>query len=264
MGLIEKGQIYASNSFGDFVVLEDLCNSKYKIKFINTGYETIVSSAAILGGRVKDKYVPNIAGVGFLGSFEGKVTDKQVMPFYSSWNDMMNRCYNVTDKDYPIYGALGITVDPRWYNFGNFFEDSKTLPGYENKLREPTMYNLDKDYLQQDVPDNQKVYSKDTCVWLSRYDNTVLMGKKSYNNLYYGVIQSESGNYVARFNHKHIGTFNNAIAAANAYNHVRRISCMGTQKYRTIDMYNDVPYMSPSEYMKYNTKAKEMIKIIDK
>ena len=161
MGLIEKGQIYASNSFGDFVVLEDLCNSKYKIKFINTGYETIVSSAAILGGRVKDKYVPNIAGVGFLGSFEGKVTVPNVIIFYRPWNDMMNRCYNVTDEDYPMYGALGITVDPRWYNFGNFFEDAKTLPGYENKLREPTMYNLDKDYLQQDVPDNQKVYSKD-------------------------------------------------------------------------------------------------------
>lgn len=258
------GKTFKSNNFGDFVVLEKLYYDTYKIRFIDTGYETASSRSAIIGGRVKDKYVPNIAGVGFLGSFEGKVSDPNVIIFYRPWNDMMNRCYNVTDKDYPMYGALGITVDPRWHNFGNFFEDAKTLPGYENKLREPTMYNLDKDYLQQDVPDNQKVYSKDTCVWLSRYDNTVLMGKKSYNNLYFGVIQSESGNYMARFNHKHIGTFSDPIAAANAYNHVRRISCMATQKYRTIDLYNDVLYMSPSEYMKYNTKAKEMIKIIDK
>ena len=43
---------------------------------------------------------------------------------------MIHRCYNKNDADYKYYGALGITVDPRWHNFGNYYEDIKLLPKF--------------------------------------------------------------------------------------------------------------------------------------
>lgn len=36
---------------------------------------------------------------------------------------MINRCYNKSDRDYKYYGALGVKVDPRWFNFTHFMMD---------------------------------------------------------------------------------------------------------------------------------------------
>ena len=34
--------------------------------------------------------------------------------YYKRWNDMVQRCYNVKDKQYKQYGARGISIDPVW------------------------------------------------------------------------------------------------------------------------------------------------------
>lgn len=44
-------------------------------------------------------------------------------PIYRIWSGMIKRCRNETDKDYPRYGARGITVCDRWLKFENFFAD---------------------------------------------------------------------------------------------------------------------------------------------
>lgn len=42
---------------------------------------------------------------------------------YYAWRDFMNRCHKPSHKDYPTYGAKGITVCPRWHEFENFLHD---------------------------------------------------------------------------------------------------------------------------------------------
>ena len=41
---------------------------------------------------------------------------------------MIARCTNPNNDDYVNYGARGITVDPRWLRFENFFADMGEPP----------------------------------------------------------------------------------------------------------------------------------------
>lgn len=257
---IKINKIYHSNSYGDFIVIDKLEKDRYTIKFINTGSISTASDEAIYHGRVKDKFAPIIAGVGFIGNFNKKITDKNIIIFYRPWNDMMNRCYNPLDKDYKLYGGIGISVDKRWHEFANFFEDAKLLPGYENKLTNPSMYCLDKDYLQYNIPKHKRIYSRNTCIWISKYDNTIIMNRENSSSKFYGVT-IVGDKYIARYSNNIIGVFSNAIAAANAYNYYYTKNIIGTQ-FHDIHIINDVIYMPPYEFIKYNLKSKEMCKII--
>ena len=84
---IKYGEIYDSDNFGQFIPIEYIGGPEdlVKIKFLNTGSERIVSSNALIHGKVKDLYMPIVAGVGSLGSFNGKVSDKDKIIFYKPW-----------------------------------------------------------------------------------------------------------------------------------------------------------------------------------
>lgn len=60
----------------------------------------------------------------------GKATHGQFYhPLYGRWNAMVQRCTNQKHKDYPTYGALGVTVCGRWLdNPANFFADMGPCP----------------------------------------------------------------------------------------------------------------------------------------
>lgn len=245
------GRIYESNNFGKFMILSEIFedNSKdrlFKIKFINTGYETIATYSAIRHGSVKDYLYPSVAGIGYIGYLNTTVTDPNVIDLYSIWNDMINRCYNPNDSAYNFYGGIGVRVSPSWHNFSIFFNDVKELPGYYNKLRDPTGYQLDKDFMQQGVPKNKRIYSKYTCVWLSKFDNVLLMNRESINQSgYYGVIYKD-GAYCTRINNKIYGRFTTPEAAANLFNYLYpklNNSC--------INILNDVKYIPFEELSKY-------------
>lgn len=256
---IRYNEIYNSENYGSFIPIEYIGGPKdlVKIKFINTQSERVVTSNALIHGKVKDKFVPIIAGVGYIGNFEGKVTDNSIIIFYRPWNDMLNRCYNKLDKDYSRYGALGITVDARWFNFNNFYQDAKLLIGYNNKCIYPSMYCLDKDYLQQNIPKSNRIYSKNTCVWLSKYDNIILMNRENSNSKYFGVTETKNG-YLSRYSNITIGVFSNIIAAANAYNYYYTLHFQN-DPFRSVFLLNNVPYMSPDEFIKYNINSKIVI-----
>lgn len=49
-------------------------------------------------------------------------------PTRKAWQGMMNRCYTVTNKDYPTVGGKGITVCERWKNYDNFLSDMGEKP----------------------------------------------------------------------------------------------------------------------------------------
>lgn len=47
---------------------------------------------------------------------------------YSSWEAMMNRCYNPNSDWYHRYGGRGIKVCDRWHDFNNFLWDMGERP----------------------------------------------------------------------------------------------------------------------------------------
>ena len=258
-GINFEGKIYDSNFCGKFVILGEVLfinktrkqyggkrERYFEIQFLNTGYRMCASYTAIRQGRIKDKFLPSVAGIGFIGS-EINVTDPENHIFYRSWNDMINRCYNPIDNDYPMYGGMGIKVDPRWFNFTLFREDVKFLPGYENKLIDPTHYELDKDYLQYNIPKSQRIYSPSTCIWISSFNNKTIMSKqlKVSSTGYHGVIYKDNA-YCTRIDNIVYGRFTIPEAAANLYNYI-----YPKLKPNAIMILNDVVPIPYNELQKY-------------
>lgn len=258
---IDLNKIYQSNNYGDFIILEETTNNNdthrsFKIKFLQTGYICDANLSAIIKGQVRDPYFPIKYGIGYTGNID-KPSDNIL---YTTWNGMICRCYDTSRQDYNNYGGIGITVDPRWHCFEYFIYDCQFLLNYDKFIQEPNNYQLDKDYLQQNIPKEQRVYSKDTCVFLNKYDNSNLMAietKHKHNNKYFGV-HEEQNKYRLQImsdnKHIHLGMFDDEIAAANVYNVYSNIY----NKAELVKLQNDVPYMSPSEIMQH-TSSKFML-----
>ena len=68
---------------------------------------------------------------------------------YAKWRSMINRCTNPNEHNWHRYGGRGITVDPRWLDFANFYADMGDPP--------PSM-TLER-------KKNHLGYSKENCVW---------------------------------------------------------------------------------------------------
>jgi hypothetical protein len=177
---------------------------------------------------------------------------------------MLHRCFDPYDGDYVYYGAIGVTVDPSWFDFGTFLNDVKYLPGYENKLEYPYKYQLDKDFLQMHLPKSQRIYSKNTCIWLSKIDNTILMNADNIlsDPGYLNVIKVNDS-YFVRVNNRLYSQFDDPIAAANAANNVYNMRKQNN-KFMNLERINNVPYMPYEELIKHQLNLKPMIRVIDK
>ena len=60
-------------------------------------------------------------------------------PEYQTWRGMLERTSNPRNNHYHIYGALGVTVCPRWMSFELFLEDMGTRPDGTTIDRFPDM-----------------------------------------------------------------------------------------------------------------------------
>ena len=86
---------------------------------------------------------------------------------YYTWYDMMKRCYNEKSKDYKYYGEQGVEVCERWRTFKSFEEDIDLIDGFELENFLNSGISLDKDKKES----GNKVYSLDTCCFVSRQEN---------------------------------------------------------------------------------------------
>lgn len=174
---IDYEKIYTTKNYGSYKIIQRLgyINNDsrlwVKIKFLYTGYEKNIRYDYI-GHDILDPYYPRIHGVACIGEVE--MSRNEYKSDYDRWINMISRCYNPNDKDYPRYGGKGIKVDDRWLIFSNYLNDIKLLPGYRYKQYDQYHYQLDKDYLQQNVNDCNKLYSPSTCIWILNTINSKL------------------------------------------------------------------------------------------
>ena len=233
-----------------------------RIQFLNTGYIKDVLCDNALRGNVKDDTIKPL---------RTHIKDDNYEIFLKRklrciWHSMMWRCYNKSHKEYYAYGAIGVSVSEEWHDFETFYNDCKSLLQYDKFYNDPYNYQLDKDYLQLHIPKCNRIYSKETCVFLSNRDNTNLRAieNKMNNTLtseYYGVTKMKNVYVMGiTINSQKIQIrFNNEIAAANAYNYWFEREHL----YELVRLHNDVPYMSVQEFMSYARSPLEMIKSIN-
>lgn len=98
--------------------------TKCKIKFLNTGYINILTYDTIKKNRVRDYLAPEICGVACVGYAKNSDNPK----IYSTWQNMIHKCYNPNNEYYKSFGALGFTVCDRWLRFDYFLEDFLKYP----------------------------------------------------------------------------------------------------------------------------------------
>jgi hypothetical protein len=71
-------------------------------------------------------------------------------PLYYAWKQFKSRCNNTNNPRYKTYGGRGITYDPNWGKFENFYND---------------MIGTYKPGLTLDRRENDGNYNKDNCQW---------------------------------------------------------------------------------------------------
>lgn len=166
--MLDTSKIYTANNFGDFKVVEYINATNIVVEFTNTGYKTKTTAGNIKSGKVKDKLCPSVFGVGFVGDGEhAPYIKSKVTKQYNTWVSMLERCYSSKlHERHPTY--TGCTACEEWHNFQNFAEwfDANYIDSFE----------LDKDIKVK----GNKIYSPDTCVFVSAAENSIEAHAKRY------------------------------------------------------------------------------------
>lgn len=249
---IDFNKIYTSVYYGPFKIISYVGRKDSKkivrIKFLNTGYETETLLRLVLTGQVKDDTV-SYSNRQFCTSKDKDQYNKYIRRILANrWQSMISRCYNIHDIKYNEYGALGVTVCDRWKKFENYIIDISEIPNFDKFYENPSLYHLDKDYLQFNLPKNKRIYSPSTCIFLSIIDNSNLsIIERHKQGEYYGIKITNNSNFKVTFSvdgkRLNFGIYNNIIAAANAYNHYYT----NYAKYDLVPLINNVEYYMPFE-----------------
>lgn len=260
---------YESLHCGKFRILDEFRTDKGHyclIQFVDTGYKCTVRADQCSRRGVVDKFRPSVAGVGYIGNGHPNYFVRE----YSTWSGMINRCYNKNQTLYHCYGGVGVTVSDRWKCFEYFCNDIPYLDGYPLWLQYKGRYQLDKDKLQYNIPLSQRVYSKETCCFISVNENTY------YNNVpndikdtygYVGVsLNSRKTGYrsMVDFNGEHyfLGVYQTPDAAAIVRNWF--IQFNGFDNIPLNNIVNNMALVDALNQRRSKTKFKEMCKIVER
>ena len=173
-----NGSVWRSLSCGEFTIIgkTDKLTEKHNYCLCKFEDGAIVEASLtnIKKGNVSSPNHPSYCGIGYIGQgkwiacINGKVTKE-----YLTWSEMIKRCYSkYAYKKSPSY--KNITVCKRWHCFQNFCEDIQFLDGYEkwvNSKSKKAAYHLDKDILCESLNIIPKIYSPETCMFVSQKEN---------------------------------------------------------------------------------------------
>lgn len=153
--------------FGSLVAIEpshqDVRNQWYWVYKCNCG-NSHIARANTVTYRATKKNDPELPSCGCVElrrkTIHGLRKVKQTHPIYKAHQSMLNRCYSETHKQYPSYGAKGVTICDEWrLDFMKFYQWS-----IDNGWREGLV--IDKDMLSEKLGIQPHVYSPNTCQWI--------------------------------------------------------------------------------------------------
>lgn len=170
---------------------------------------------------------------GYIGNENIRDEKGSILISYYTWKNMMGRCYNTNNKNYKLYGKIGVTVCEEWHNYSNF---KKWWNDNYYKIPNERMA-LDKDILVK----GNKIYSPNTCAFVPQsINNIILINKKNRNNLPIGVSKNRKGAskpYRAKCNQNGwIGAYYTELEAFQAYkqfkeSYIKQVADEYKQKY---------------------------------
>lgn len=174
------GKVLPSKNYGDFIILEYNAPNDVKIKFLETGFINTVFATQTHLGAVCDYMKPLILGKGIVGA--KLTTEEYKHKAYKNWVRILIRCYDEKYKlKHPAYS--GCTVSEFFLTYTNFRAWYVNQKNWDNPD-----FVLDKDLLS---PKDCKTYSEDTCVFIPKEVNSLLITTKaSRGNLPIGVCTS--------------------------------------------------------------------------
>ena len=199
--------------FGKCEIIHYRNSTKVTVRFKETAYETTVKLRDLERGKVRDRLLPSVYGIGVVGN-KYKTGDEN-KKIYSLWCDMLRRCFSDTYKlKYKTYKDCTCSENFKRYEY--FYEWCNKQVGYD-----VGGFDIDKDLLIRE----NKVYSENTCVFLPKEINTVLIKHKCRRGKYLiGVyLDKDSNMFTSSINLGnsrrgiHLGLFVTEIEAFNAY-----------------------------------------------
>jgi hypothetical protein len=215
-------RVFYNNNGREFKVIELVHktnkNAYYKVRFTETGYETVLIPNQIKVGAIKDRFYPEVAGVGYTGNIYCSRNSR----LHSVWHNMIHRCYNPKSTEYKRYGAKGVTVCERWHCLQHFAEDLLKIEGYNEELFNKGLIYLDKDLKQQYV--QNKVYSLETCIFLTAKQNADLVNEQRRYN--FKAVDPKGKEYFSRnlpdFCKEHELNTKQALNVINGWQHTHK------------------------------------------
>ena len=208
------GKVCKSKSSGDFKIVKYNNARDVEVQFLKTRFEMTVELGSIRKGEVKDPYLPSVYGVGVSGiKYPSKLNGVNTKE-YDLWCSMIQRCYsNTYKKKQPTYEGCEVSDNFKYYEY--FYEWCHSQIGFANEG-----WQLDKDLLIK----GNKVYSEDSCVFLPREINQLLVKRENMRGKYLiGVHWCNTKKaFVAQVNKnkgksEHLGIFKTEIEAFKAY-----------------------------------------------
>jgi hypothetical protein len=140
--------------FGKLVVVEEAGTNNHRKKLwlcrCECGGETKATTGNLRSGNTRSCGCEKREAGGRARRTHGQSGQKgKRTRAYSTWSNMMTRCYNKTNEKYPRWGGRGITVCQKWHTFEGFYEDMGDPPEDLTLHRE----------------DNDGNYCKENCIW---------------------------------------------------------------------------------------------------
>lgn len=277
------GNEYLSNNYGVFKVLDFIYHPEYTsnktvalIRFNITGFECEVPLTSARNGIVRDKLLNHTIPIDILMLPEQEREKRLLSIIKPVWKGIIKRCYDVKSINHNRYGAKGVLVHDEWKDFNKFYSDLPSLFQYEKWYRFPTLYNIDKDFIayKNNIPKEERYYSKNTCVFLHYMDNTNLRSIEyrdsnisTLSSKYFGVDSRISDGirvyrprlYIGN-KERYFGFYNNEEVAAAVYNYHYLQAHKISPRFELIPLLNDVPYIPPNKFIKYNIHPRILIK----
>lgn len=142
---------------------------RYQIYKINYKDEIYYASDIALNNRDSSIFKRVVANIGYRGNINYSLFKKE----YNLWKNMLYRCYWGNSNIYPYYGAIGITVDPKWHCFELFLYDIVAMNNYDTFKKSNNVYELDIASKQKDIPENQRRYTQGKVLLKQFYNSDV-------------------------------------------------------------------------------------------